>query len=182
MLVHAHCAILRPFNLPLSAMGRRHQRLGHTTADLDGEVPRMCVRECVCVRLWTRIERTIQVPESFASFTFFFSSFAASLCLCASVAVGTARSLVGWIAVPLYTPKPCVVWLNCHCTKHKREKIQQKGTRIYTKRETERERNEWPCHVRADSEIFLRSSCHHASCVCLMEREWQGGPPPNLSL
>lgn len=109
MFVHAHCVVLRPFYLPLSAIGRRHQRLGHNTADLDGEVPRMCVRECVCVCAPVNKDRENDSGSRVFCVFYIFFSFAASLCLSASVAVGTAHSLVGWIAVPLYTPKPCVV-------------------------------------------------------------------------
>lgn len=132
-------------------------------------------RICVLVHERKRIGRMGQVQTSCLSFTLFLFccfSLPSRLPLCPW---GEPYRLAAWIVPPLYMPRPCVVWLNCHCAKHKRERHTRKG---YGYIYGGRERNEWPCRLTNDSEIFLFSSFHHASCVCLMGREWHATFPP----
>lgn len=150
---------------------------------------RVCVqvRKCVCTQV--KEDRENDAGSNVLSVVCTSPVLCSFLFLCPR---GESYRLAGWAVLFLYMPRP-MVWLNCHCfkvcdvcvcgrggQKDKKGKDSVEGGKGWMLRE--RERNEWPCRLPTDSEIFLLSSSHHASCVCLMGREWQPSPPPHLSL
>lgn len=120
---------------------------------------------------WGKFKRLVCLSHFFLFCSF---SLPSRLPLCPR---GEPYRLAAWIVPPLYMPSPCVVWLNCHCTKHKREKTHQKGIWIYIYIYTEGEKE---MNDHAALRMTVKYSSSHPSIMLHVCAWWgENDTPPH---